>query len=110
MVAPTTIPLTVDPEAAELVAELGMQAELECMLDQARQMIPGLRRIHVEFAPPYDTGPDPSVLIMAYRDPSLHRPDDQTWNQYSRWKTTTFSPDVFRHFTLLIRDDPNHAG
>ncbi len=106
----STIPVTVEPEAAELVAELGMQAEFERMLDQARQTIPGLRRIVVEFAPPYDTGPDPGVLIMAYRDPSFRRPDDSAWDQYSRWKTTTFHPDVFRHFTLWIVDDTNHAG
>lgn len=104
------VPITVDPEAAELVAELGMQKEFEQMLEKARQMIPGLRRIHVEFAPPYDTGPDPSVLIEAYRDPSFCQPDDPTWKQYARWEIATFPPDVVRYFTLTIRDEPNHAG
>ncbi len=104
-----TIPVFIDPEAAELVKELGMQAEFEQMLEQARQTIPNLCRINVEFGPPYDTGPDPAVLIKAYRDSTAREPDDVVWNQYSRWKLSTFSADVYRHFTLLIREEPNHA-
>jgi hypothetical protein len=108
--ATATIPLTVDPEADELVAELGMRSDLERMLDRARQTIPGLLRLHVVFGPPYDTGPEPSVVIEAYRDPAHREPDDQVWNQFSRWKTQAFSPDVYRHFTLLIMDETNHVG
>lgn len=105
-----TIPVTIDPEAAELVAELGMQAELEQMLDQARRMIPGLRRLQVVYGEPYDTGPDPSVVIDAYCDPALHEAARRAMHDYSRWKVTAFHPDVFRHFTLLTKDDRNHAG
>jgi hypothetical protein len=97
-----TVPVTIDAEAAELVAELGMKSELECMLDQTRKIIPGLLRLHVAFGPPYDTGPDPAVLIEAYRDAATRQPDEQVQNQYGRWQTTSFSPDVFRHFVLLI--------
>jgi hypothetical protein len=100
-----TIPVIIDPEAAELVKELDMRAELEQMLERARQTIPGLTRLHVQFAPPYDTGPDPAVLMEAYRDARAREPDDQVWNSYSTWKLETFSPDVWRHFTLLIRDE-----
>ena len=101
------IPVTVDPEAADLVAELGMRAELERMLEQARQAIPGVRRLHVVFAPPYDTGPDPSVVIEAYRDPAARHPKDNTSAQYDRWQIATFPPDVFRHFVLLLMDEPS---
>lgn len=106
----TTIPVTVDPEAADLVTQLGMQTELDRMLEQARQMIPGLRRLQVVFAPPYDTGPDPSVVIEAYRDPSARQPNDSTWDLFSRWKITTFPPEVCWHFTLLIMDENHHGG
>jgi hypothetical protein len=110
MDAVATIPLTVDPEAAALVAELGFQAELDRMLEQARQMISGLRRLNVVFAPPYDTGPDPAIIIEAYRDPAARQPNDRTENQFDRWQIATFSPDVHRHFVLWIMDEYNHAG
>ncbi|MCI0463269.1 MAG: hypothetical protein L0Z62_40500 [Gemmataceae bacterium] len=105
MSAPVPIPVTVDPEAAERVAELGMQAELEHMLEQARQLIPGLWRLQVAFGTPSDTGSDLPVIIEAYRDPAGRQPDDQTWHRYNQWQMTTFSLDVCRHFRLLIRDE-----
>ncbi len=38
----TTFPVSITPEAAARVAELGMQAELERMLEHTRQTVPGL--------------------------------------------------------------------
>jgi|GEM_PF-1520790 hypothetical protein len=105
----TTVPLAIEPQAAQLVKELGMQAELDQMLERARQIIPGLRRLHVLFAPPYDTGPDPSVVIEAYRDAAAQEPDDLHWDLYSKWQSATISPDVYRHLTLLIVDEINHV-
>jgi len=105
MMSAATVPVTIDPEAAELVAELGMQVELERMLDKAREVIPGLRRLQVVYGEPYDTGPDPAVVIDAYCDPAFHEAANQAWHAYSRWKVTTFHPDVFQHFTLLVRDE-----
>lgn len=103
------IPFTIEPEAADLVAELGLRAEFERMVEHARQTIPGLHRLHVAFAPPYDTGPDPGVLIEAYwerrEEPSRH----DVWEKCSRWKISTFPPDVFRHFTLLLMDENAHG-
>lgn len=109
MTTANSVPVTIDPEAAELVAELGMQAELDRMLEHARQAIPGLLRLEVVFAPPYDTGPDPSVVIDAYRDAAARPPYDQVRNEYTRWEIETFLPDVLRHFTLLIWDATKHG-
>src|SRR5437879_6133803 len=94
------IPLTVEAEAAALVAELGLQTELEQMLEQARQTITGLRRLQVKIAPAYDTGEE-GIIIEATRDPASRDRNEWTWEQFSRWKIATFSPDVYRHFTLL---------
>jgi hypothetical protein len=105
-----TVPLTIDPEAAARVAELGMQAELEQMLEHARRTIPGLQRLDVVLDPPYDTGDEPAVVIEALRDPATRAEPDQTWWHYSGWEITTFPPDVCRHFSLLILYGSNHAG
>lgn len=108
---PTTqnIPLSVEPEAAALVAELGLQTELDQMLDHARQTITGLQRLKVKFAPAYDTGEE-GIIIEATRDPANSQSKDWTWDQFSRWKIATFSPEVYRHFTLLDEIGTNHAG
>jgi hypothetical protein len=103
------IPLTVEPEAAALVSELGLQAELDQMLEHARQTIAGLQRLQVRFGPAYDTGEE-RVIIEAVRDPASRTSTAWTPDQYSRWKWTTFSPDAYRHFTLLDEYEPNHGG
>jgi hypothetical protein len=105
-----TVPVTVDAEAAELVTELGMHAELERMLEHIRQSVTGLTRIKVVYADPYDTGPDPSVVIEAYRDTATNAADSEAGNAFNRWQVRAFSPDLFRHFVLLLMDEiPNHA-
>jgi hypothetical protein len=100
MASATDIPLTIAPEAAERVAELGLQREFEQMLEHARLLLPGLRRLEVTLAPPYDTGDEPRVIIDAFippRDPSSDLPD----RAYEAWVLATFSPDVLRHILLM---------
>jgi hypothetical protein len=105
----SSIPVTVTPEAAERVAELGMQAELECMIEHTRQTVTDAQRIQVVLDPAYDTGDEPYLTIEAYRDLSRYEENDPTWRQWSRWSTTTFHPDVYRHFCLMILYETNHA-
>jgi hypothetical protein len=103
------IPVTVDPEAAALVSDLGLQTELERMLEHARQTVSGLLRLDVKFGPAYDTGEE-RVIIEAVRDRASRGTTGWTPMEYGRWQSTTFSPDVHRHFTLLDEYEPNHGG
>jgi hypothetical protein len=98
----TAIPVTVPPEAAARIAELGLQTEFEHMLEHARQTIRGLQRIEVELAPPYDMGDEERVLIQAFRDPATCAPEDRTRRDWMDWEITTFSPDVLRYIGVLI--------
>lgn len=104
-----TVPTTIDPEAAALVAEQGLQAALEQMLDRARQTIPGLHRLDVRFAPGYDTGWD-GVIIDAFCDPALEPAYGETVDRYRRWTLETFAADVWRFITLNILYWDGHAG
>jgi hypothetical protein len=98
--SPTTIPVTVTPEAAARVAELGMQAELERMIEHTRQSVPGLRSIEVQEALPYDTGDETTIVIqVTMADPHLDR--DPTNTDWDRWMVTTFPPDVCRYFVMM---------
>ena len=109
MSAPTTIPVTVEPEAAERIAELGLQAEFERMLEHARRTISGLRRIDVVLVPAYDTGDDPGIVLRAFRDPACYAEDDPVRDRWREWELATFSPDVHRHFTLWDVYENDHA-
>jgi hypothetical protein len=104
----TTIPVTVTSKAAERVAELGMQAELERMLEHTRQKVPGLRSIEVQLALPYDTGDETSIVIQARRD-NPHLSNDPTDWDWGGWKVDTFPPDVCRYFVMLSVYEPDHA-
>jgi hypothetical protein len=104
-----TIPVTVTPEAAARVAELGMQVELERMLEHTRRTVPGLRAIEVQLALPHDTGNETSVVIEATREHS-RLPYDPTDSDWGRWKVTTFPPDVSRYFVMMSVYDATDAG
>jgi hypothetical protein len=91
MTEPADVPVVIEPEAAARVAELGMQAQFEQMLNYTRRSVPELRRIDVEVAWPYDTGREPGVTIVATTgrpwSPEEHLRDPVAW-----WMITTFPP------------------
>jgi hypothetical protein len=100
MTRTTTVPLTVTPEAAAYVTELGMQREFEQMLEHTRQTVPGLRSIRVtlEFNP--ETDDAPGVVIWSNMDDRglAYDPTESTWG---RWKIETFPPEVCIRFVML---------
>jgi hypothetical protein len=109
MATPGTVPITITPEAAEVVARLGMQAELDRLLERAVQTVPALKRIEVVLEPPYDTGAEDKITIEAIRgDPE--RLDDPTWYQWRDWIIGTSSSDVLWHFHLYMTHEPSDAG
>ncbi len=101
MTTTATIPVTVRPEAAERVAELNMQRELEQMVEHTKQTVPGLRSIEVQLALPYDTGAETSIIIEATMDKPTLWPDS-TLKDWSNWKIETFQPEVWTHFNLMF--------
>jgi hypothetical protein len=104
-----TIQLTITPDAAVRVAELGMEAELAQMLEKARQTIPGLTRLRVVVLPPYDSGIDVSIGIEASSD-EVWGTDDTTRVRWHRWRIAAFPPEVWSCFTLLLHPNINDAS
>jgi hypothetical protein len=105
--SPTTVPITIMPEAAQRVTLLGMQTEFDRMLEYTRQRVPGLRSVEVQLALPYDTGEEPTVVIEATRDdPHLdYDPTDMDWGS---WQVNTFSPYICRYFVMMSIYRPDH--
>ncbi|SRR5579885_976566 len=101
MAATTEVPLTIQPDAAARVAELGLQREFDEMIEQARRMIPDLRRIEVTLAWPPDYEDDPRVIIAPIV-PNLGMSHLSAEEQYVAWQIARYSPDVLRHILLMI--------
>lgn len=97
---PTTIPVTITPDAAARVAELGMQRELQQMLEHALASIPGLRSLNVVLALPYDTGDETRITIDAIMDKPEPFPDpaESAWTD---WIIQTFPPEVLSMIGLM---------
>jgi hypothetical protein len=101
--AETTVPGTVAEDAAAGVAGLGMQGELEQMIEHAKRTAPGLRAIRVtlEYDPacPHN---DPGVVIWVHRDePADKSTFDRTGWDWSRWRGVTFPPEVCWHISMI---------
>ena len=110
MTSATTIPLTVTTEAADRVAELGYQAELDRMLEYTRHVVTGVQALEVFLVPPYDTGDEPGIIIQATCDPAARDVNDPVERRWDDWTIATFAPDVYRHFVLFIVDGTHHGG
>jgi hypothetical protein len=99
MSAATTIPVTIDADAAARIDELGMQSEFRRLLDHTLQTVPDLCSVRVKLSLPYDTEDDTAITVEANRSVPLVVPDE-TWRNWSRWKVATFPPDVARWFQM----------
>jgi hypothetical protein len=110
MATMSTIPITVEPEAAARIDELGMRREFEEMLEQARAIMPDTRAIEVALeSDPEELDPEPRIVITPFRpDPAADY--DPLDGQWGHWFVRTFSPDVCRHFVLLSCYEIRHAG
>jgi hypothetical protein len=95
------VPLTVTPEAAARIAELGFHKQVEQMIDYARQQIPKLVRIEVVLTDRYDMGGPPGVTIKAWTDRDFD-PADTTYDSLVRWVVATFPPEVLEHLHLSL--------
>ena len=107
MPAIATIPVTIQPDAAKFLAEIGMERQLDMMLDHAKSTIPHLRALDVELHDFPETGP-PSLTICAHRDPYPGRPD-RSWRDYMAWELKTFPPEVLQNMSLQTVHHPDEA-
>src|SRR5262249_21045568 len=105
----TVIQASVAPEAAARIAELGMHAEVDRMLDYARRYIPELVRIEIVLNERYDEDAPPGVAIDVYSQRQFD-PTDQTDSVLSRWMINSFPPQVLEHIHMWHYLEPHHAG
>ena len=108
MSATATIPVTVTPEAAALLAELGKQAEFEQMVAKAKEVTPYLRAIHVALAYDPEGAMEPQVVIQAHRDDTDWQSDHSSWD-FDHWQVRTFPPEVCLRFGMDVWFEAAHG-
>jgi hypothetical protein len=95
-----TIPITISPDAAAYVAEIGMQQPCRQMLEHIQETVPGLRAISVVLQESNDMGPDPCVIFdVTMADPKLEK--DETEGRFERWQIENFPTEDYIHFVML---------
>ena len=101
MTPTTTVPFTITNEAAAYIRKLGLQAELDRMIEHTKQAVPGLLKIHVRVAEPCDPGDFDAIIIdavMHYR----HLDNDPTGWEWNEWVVRNFPPKAHQYFTLML--------
>jgi hypothetical protein len=109
MVTSATIPVTVTPEAAGRLAELGLQAQVDRVIEYARQNLPELTRIEVVLNERGETGGKPGIAIDAYRR-FTSEPTYRIGLQIGDWMVSEFPPEVLEHLLLDYLPDYPNAG
>src|SRR5260370_12413860 len=100
------IPVTVTPEAAARIAELGFKPQIEQMIEQARHL-PDVVRIEVVLNERYDMGGEPGVAVEAYGT-RLFDANDRTDPELVRWGGTTFPSEILEHLLLTYTASTPH--
>jgi hypothetical protein len=103
------IPVTVTPEAAARIAELGFQTQVQQMIDHARNHLPDVVRIEVVLNERYDMGGEPGVAVEAYGT-RLFDANDRTDPELVQWGVTTFPSEVLEHLLLTYIGGTPHEG
>jgi hypothetical protein len=100
---PTTdVPIRIEPAAAERVRELGLQAELDCVLDHTQKTVADLRRLEVALYDDPDEPGKPRVHLLAVVN-HADSPDDALDATWGRWFVAAFPPEVCRWFGFDVR-------
>ncbi|MFO0842682.1 MAG: hypothetical protein U0797_09855 [Gemmataceae bacterium] len=95
------VPVTITPEAAARVDELGFQAELERMIQYALQAVPELQRIDVERYVRADEDSPPAVKVIA-TTAKPWAPTDRLYWDVVYWQVDTIPPQVGEHLSLTV--------
>jgi len=108
MATTTEIPVHFTPEAVARIAQLGIEREVQLMIEHTRQSISGLESIDVETWDDESEPGESHLTINAWRPgTSKSLLDYAPKDEWVRWFLDTFPPDVLRwlSFDLYFREE-----
>jgi len=98
------IPVEVSVEANARIAELGMQREVEAMIEHTWQTVPGLTAISIDEYYDFEEPGPPRVLLTGWREGDGVEPDAYApeW-LWGSWAVRNFPPEVMRWLGFALR-------
>jgi len=108
MATTTNIPVAITPEATARIAALGIQREVDEMLEHTRQTIGDLESIEIEtWDDEYEPGHAHLTIIGWRSAPTSGEEMARLVEGWVHWFVRTFPPDVLRWFgfEVLSRDE-----
>jgi hypothetical protein len=109
MASVSHVPVTISPEAAARIAELGLRNAVGRMVDYAVQHLPELDRIEVTLYDRYELCDEPGLAIDAYSHGRFD-PAGKTDQDLDRWMVAEFPPKTLQHVILSYRRGLSCAG
>jgi|SRR5579884_450840 len=110
MLASTTVPVRITPEARARLADLGLEQEMGEMIDYARQHVPQPTRIEVVLYERDEPGELPGVAIEVYTQFHCFDPNAGTRGKIGEWLVSAFPAEVREHLLIDYLPEPPHAG
>ena len=99
--ATTTISTTILPKAVEMARGLGVERELEAILEEGRRTVKGLRSLEVDAGTESSMGPE--IVIRAKVDPATE--GDPSHIAWWSWRIEQYGPNVAADFCVTIDPD-----
>jgi hypothetical protein len=108
MITSATVPVRVTPEAAARVADLGLDGELQRMVDYACHQLPEATRIEVVLYERDEAGEPPGIGIEVYTPFDSYDPSARTRRTIGEWLVSEFPPRVLEHLLIdHLPETPN---
>ena len=101
MATATTVPTIFHPWARTEARGLGVERELDAILERGRQTLQGLRRLEVDLDTESDMGP--AVVIRAWVDPASE--NDPSHAAWWNWRIDEYGPEVATNFVVVVLPD-----
>src|SRR5437870_3285231 len=95
-----TIPLSITPDAAQYIGNMGLQEPYRKIVDGIPLRVPGVHAIAVSLQQPYELGGGPRIILDVTRD-SATAGSDPTEQNWARWLIETWPPEIWGNFCLL---------
>ncbi len=104
-----TVPVTITPEAAKRAAELGLQTQVQSMIEYALQNLPDLDRIEVILVDRTELGEEDGITIDAYGK-RPYDPAETYTSKMIRDMVTQYPPEVLWYLLLDYHPGAANAG
>jgi hypothetical protein len=108
MATSVTVPVTVTPEAAAHISDVGLQDSVKHIIELSCSMLSDLERVRVDLYDRYELGEDSGVCIDLYGRKGYERCNSEE-RSLVRQLVTEFPPEVLQRIIVDYHPGTGHA-